>query len=81
MEDVDPFLLPYCPEYIIDTQEPASFSTIATPDNFLEFRYKLQKAMEQVPEIAQKVNDEFRSRFGAATGPLKGTGRREQRFS
>jgi len=75
MEDVDPFLLPYCPEYIIDTQEPASFSTIATPDNFLEFRYKLQKAMEQVPEIAQKVNDEFRSRFGRGYGAIERYGK------
>ncbi len=77
IEDVDQFLLPYCPEYIIDTQEPASFSTIATPDNFLEFRYKLQKAMEQVPEIAEKVDDEFRSRFGRGYGAIERYGKKE----
>jgi pyruvate/2-oxoacid:ferredoxin oxidoreductase alpha subunit len=77
MEEVDPFLLPYCPEYTLDTSEPASFSTIATPDNFLEFRYKLQKAMEQVSEIAKKVNDEFRSRFGRGYGAIERYGMEE----
>ncbi len=64
MEETDQFLPPFCPEYLIDTQEPRTFSAIATPESFLEFRYKIQKAMEQVPEISQKVDDEFRSRFG-----------------
>jgi pyruvate/2-oxoacid:ferredoxin oxidoreductase alpha subunit len=41
---------------------------IATPDHFFEFRYKVQKAMEQVPEVAQKVNGEFKSRFGRSYG-------------
>jgi len=75
MEEVDPFLLPYCPEYAIDTREPMAFSMIATPECFLEFRYKLQKAMEQVPEIAKKVDDEFRSRFGRGYGSLERYGK------
>ena len=77
MEEVDQFLLPYCPEYAIDPSEPASFSTIATPEYFLEFRYKLQKAMEQVPEIAKKVNDEFRSRFGRGYGAIERYGKEQ----
>ncbi len=77
MEEVDPFLLPYCPEYTIDTQEPMAFSMIATPDYFLEFRYKLQKAMERVPEIAKKVDDEFRSRFGRSYRAIERYGKKE----
>jgi pyruvate/2-oxoacid:ferredoxin oxidoreductase alpha subunit len=77
MEEVDPFLLPYCPEYAIDTLEPMGFSMIATPECFMEFRYKLQKAMEQVPEIAKKVDDEFRSRFGRGYGSLERYGKEE----
>jgi pyruvate/2-oxoacid:ferredoxin oxidoreductase alpha subunit len=64
MEEVDAFLPPYCPEYPIDTQEPMAFSVITTPEYFLEFRYKIQKAMEQVPEVAKKVDHEFKSQFG-----------------
>jgi pyruvate/2-oxoacid:ferredoxin oxidoreductase alpha subunit len=71
IEEVDQILPPFCPEYSIDPQEPKSFSTIATPDFFLEFRYKTQKAMEQVPEIAQKVDDEFKSRFGRSYGAIE----------
>jgi pyruvate/2-oxoacid:ferredoxin oxidoreductase alpha subunit len=71
LEEVDPFLPPYCPEYSIDTQKPMAFSVIATPEYFLEFRYKVQKAMEQVPEVAKKVDDEFGSRFGRSYGAIE----------
>jgi pyruvate/2-oxoacid:ferredoxin oxidoreductase alpha subunit len=71
MEEVDKFLPPCCLEYAIDTREPAAFSVIATPEYFLEFRYKIQKAMEQVPEIAKEVDDEFRSRFGRGYGAIE----------
>ena len=71
VEEVDKFLPQYCPEYSIDTEEPLSFSMIATPEHFFEFRYKIQRAMEQVPEISKKVEDEFRSRFGRSYGAIE----------
>jgi len=77
MEEVDQFIPPYLPEYPIDTQEPMSYSMIATPENFLEFRYKVQKAMEQVPEIAKKVEDEFKARFGRDYGAVERYGKEE----
>src|SRR4030042_1299547 len=75
MEEVDKFLPPYCPEYPIDTQEPMAFSMIATPEHFFEFRYKIQKAMEQVPGVAQKVDDEFRTMFGRGYGAIERYGK------
>ena len=75
MEEVDKFLPPYFLEYTIDTQEPAAFSVITTPEHFFEFRYKIQKAMEQVPGIANKVDDEFRSRFGRGYGAIERYGK------
>ena len=75
IEQVDSFLPPYCPQYPIDTREPMAFSVITTPEYFLEFRYKIQKAMEQVPEVAKKVEDEFRSRFGRGYGSIERYGR------
>jgi len=77
MEEVDSFLPPYLTEYPIDTQEPMAFSVITTPEYFLEFRYKIQKAMEQVPEIAKKVNDEFRSRFGRGYAAIERYGKED----
>jgi pyruvate/2-oxoacid:ferredoxin oxidoreductase alpha subunit len=75
MEEVDKFLPPYCPEYPIDTQKPMAFSMIATPEHFFEFRYKIQKAMEQVPGVAQKVDDEFRTMFGRGYGAIERYGK------
>jgi len=75
MEEVDKFLPPFFLEYTIDTQEPAAFSVITTPEHFFEFRYKVQKAMEQVPGIANKVDDEFRSRFGRGYGAIERYGK------
>ncbi len=75
MEEVDKFLPPFCPGYSIDTQEPMAFSVIATPEHFFEFRYKVQKAMEQVPEVAKKVDDEFRSMFGRGYGAIERYGK------
>jgi len=77
MEEVDPFLPPYCPEYTIDIQEPKAFSMIATPEHLLEFRYKIQKAMEQVPEVDKKEDNEFKSRFGRGYGAIERYGKEE----
>jgi len=77
MEEVDSFLPPFCPDYPIDTQEPRAYSVITTPEYFLEFRYKVQKAMEEVPEVSRKVDDEFRSRFGRGYGAIERYGKEE----
>ncbi len=75
LEEVDQFLPPYLQEYAIDTREPMAFSVIATPEYFLEFRYKIQRAMEEVPQIAKKVDDEFKSRFGRGYGAIERYGK------
>jgi pyruvate/2-oxoacid:ferredoxin oxidoreductase alpha subunit len=74
IEQVDAILSPFCPDYPIDTQEPKAYSVITTPDYFLEFRYKIQKAMEQVPEVVKKVEDEFKTRFGRSYGSIERCG-------
>lgn len=75
IEQVDALLPPYCPDYPIDTQEPRSYSVITTPDYYLEFRYKVQKAMEEVPEVARKVNDAFQDKFGRGYGAIERYGK------
>jgi pyruvate/2-oxoacid:ferredoxin oxidoreductase alpha subunit len=77
IEDVDSFLPPYCPDYFMDSQEPKAFSVITTPDYFMEFRFKIQRAMEQVPEVAQKVNDEFKAHFGRGYGAIEKYGKED----
>jgi len=77
IEEVDAFLPPFCADYAIDTQEPRAYSVITTPDYFMEFRYKIQKAMEEVPEVAKKVDDEFKARFGRGYGSIERYGKDE----
>lgn len=75
IEEVDSILPPFCPDYPIDTQEPKAYSGITTPDYFMEFRYKVQKAMEQVPEVAKRVDDEFKAKFGRGYGAIERYGK------
>ncbi|MBM4339987.1 MAG: pyruvate ferredoxin oxidoreductase [Deltaproteobacteria bacterium] len=77
IEEVDSMLPPFCPDYPIDTQEPKAYSGITTPDHFLEFKYKTQKAMEEVAEVARKVDEEFKSRFGRGYGAIERYGKEE----
>jgi pyruvate/2-oxoacid:ferredoxin oxidoreductase alpha subunit len=71
------FLPEYCPEYRIDTEEPLGFSIIATPEHYFEFRYKVQKAMEEVPAVARKVEQEFKAAFGRSYGAVERYGEEE----
>lgn len=71
IEQVDSILPPFCSDYPIDTQEPRAYSEITTPDYFLEFRYKVQNAMEQVPEVAKRVDDEFKTKLGRGYGAIE----------
>ncbi|OGP64801.1 MAG: pyruvate ferredoxin oxidoreductase [Deltaproteobacteria bacterium RBG_13_53_10] len=65
------FVPEYCPPYRIDTEEPLGFSTIATPEYFFEFRYRMQKAMEEVPRFAREVEEEFAASFGRRYGAIE----------
>ncbi len=76
-EKVNGFLPAYSPPYPVDPEKPASFSGIATPDHYFEFRYKIQKAMEQVPEIARNAEEQFKTRFGRSYGLIEKYGKKE----
>ena len=49
---------------VLDTKDPQTFSGGTLPDNFMEFRYKLQKSFEGAQEEIDNANDEFDRRFG-----------------
>jgi len=63
-EKVNGFLPLYSPKYPVDPMNPVSYSGITTPEYYLEFRYKIQKAMNGVSEVAKEVDDQFKNRFG-----------------
>ncbi len=77
IEEVDSFLPPFCPDYLLDPEEPKAFSVITTPDYFMEFRFKIQKAMERVPEIARRVDEEFNRHFKRSYGAIERFGKKD----
>ncbi len=62
--DVDKFLPPRDAEYRLDTKDPRTFSGGTLPANFMEIRYKLQKAFEKAPDVINTTYGEFDKLFG-----------------
>lgn len=76
-EKVSGFLPEYVTEYPIDPKKPCSFSGITGPEHYFEFRYKIQRAMEEVPAVAKEVDQAFRSRFNRGYGAIERYGAEE----
>jgi pyruvate/2-oxoacid:ferredoxin oxidoreductase alpha subunit len=62
--EVDAFLPPYQTEWRLDPQNPRSIGNLTSPDYYLEFRYKVQEAMDTAKTVANDVYQSFESRFG-----------------
>ncbi|MBV8550599.1 MAG: hypothetical protein JOY54_04810 [Acidobacteriaceae bacterium] len=75
--DVDAYLPAFEPRQVLDPADPVSIGAMVGPEAFLEVRYlahhKQLRALECIPELSQ----EFRERFGHASGGLLRTYRTE----
>lgn len=63
-KDIDDFLPPRNAELKLDTSDPLTFSGGTLPNNFMEFRYKLQKTIERAGQVIDNTFGEFEKRFG-----------------
>jgi pyruvate/2-oxoacid:ferredoxin oxidoreductase alpha subunit len=61
---VDSFLPPWQPEDFLDPLNPRAFNQMASPEFYMEFRYKIQQAMEQALTIYPQIDAEFDALFG-----------------
>ena len=68
---VDRFLPPFSPRIELDTDDPFALGQMSPPTVYMEMRHNIQKAMEQVPEIFIRVEQEFESIFGRSYGPVE----------
>jgi pyruvate ferredoxin oxidoreductase alpha subunit len=66
--DVDSFLPPFELDYKLDTTNPVTLGAYATPDDYMEFKYEQQLAMDEAKDEIKKVNKEFDSIFGREYG-------------
>ena len=63
-EQVDKFLPPWEPTEQLDPLNPRALNQMASPEFYMEFRYKIQQAMEQALEIYPQIDQEFSNLFG-----------------
>jgi pyruvate/2-oxoacid:ferredoxin oxidoreductase alpha subunit len=66
--DVDGFLPPWRPVEILDTTDPKSFHSLSPLDYYMEFRYKIQRAMEDALAAYVEIDAEYGHRFGRSYG-------------
>jgi pyruvate ferredoxin oxidoreductase alpha subunit len=68
--EVDAYLAPFEPRQVLDPAEPVSMGAMVGPEAFMEVRYlahhKQLRALELIPQLAEQ----FRQRFGRASGGL-----------
>lgn len=67
---VDEYLPSFCPEHVVDFNEPRRFGGLVMPDWWTEFRYRIAQAMEGAKERIVEADREFERIFGRSWGGL-----------
>ena len=70
-EKIDGYLPRFDPSIKLDTDAPAAYHGLATPDFYMEFRKKLQDAQDQAKGVISAVDDEFFDTFGRRYGQVE----------
>ncbi|MGA7875710.1 MAG: pyruvate ferredoxin oxidoreductase [Desulfoferrobacter sp.] len=70
-EQVDRFLPAYQPKFQLDTQNPCAFNQLAPPNIYMEMRYSIQQAMEEVLRRFSDMEDQFDGSFGRRYGTVE----------
>jgi len=70
-DEVDRFLPPYEPAFILDTKHPYSLSPLVTPNAYMEMRYDIAAAMDDALEQFDRVEDEFAKIFDRRYGAVE----------
>ena len=68
---VDQFLPPLTPRFQLDTNHPGAFNQFVAPHAYMEMRYNIQTAMQQVPESYRRIAQEFEAIFGRRYSPAE----------
>ncbi|MEQ9716254.1 MAG: transketolase C-terminal domain-containing protein [Candidatus Asgardarchaeum sp.] len=69
-EMVDEFLPSFDLPHKIDLDNPRQYGTLAFPNQYMEFRYKMAQAMERAKSKIKEVAEEFKKKFGRYHGDL-----------
>jgi 2-oxoisovalerate ferredoxin oxidoreductase alpha subunit len=69
-KEIDAFLPPFEPAWIMDVEKPLTHSGLVFPEWYMEFRYKIQEAMENAKRLIPQVDQEYGEQFGLSYGGL-----------
>jgi pyruvate ferredoxin oxidoreductase alpha subunit len=69
-KEVDAFLPPFKPQYIVDPRWPRALGLYADPRFYMETRYILHRALEKSENVIKQVSGDFAKKFGRVSGGL-----------
>jgi 2-oxoisovalerate ferredoxin oxidoreductase alpha subunit len=67
-KDIDDFLSPYNPPWLLDVNNPVTHGSIVYPEWYMEFRYFMYEAMENARRLIPEIDKEYGKRFGIEHG-------------
>jgi len=65
------YLSPYKPDLYLNVDEPHSFGGLVTQDYYMEFRYKMQVAMDEALGVVDNADLEYNEKFGRGYGMIE----------
>jgi pyruvate ferredoxin oxidoreductase alpha subunit len=68
---IDAFLPPFQSEFTLTAHQRQAFNPIVSPDYYMEFRYKLQEAMDETKQVARKVDERYEDLLGRGYGLIE----------
>jgi len=63
-KEIDDFLPPYNPPWLMDVDNPLTHGPIVYPEWYMEFRYFMYEAMENARKLIPEIDKEYGRRFG-----------------
>ena len=68
---VDEFLPPFKSDFTLTSRRHQAFNPIMSPDYYMEFRHKIQEAMDQTKKVARDVDEEYERLLGRGYGVME----------
>jgi pyruvate/2-oxoacid:ferredoxin oxidoreductase alpha subunit len=68
---IDAFLPPFQSEFTLTGGRRQAFNPAAGPEYYMEFRCKMQEAMDRTRKVAEEVDEEYAQRFGRRYGVIE----------
>lgn len=66
--DVDKFLPPFQPKFLLDPEHPTAFGSITGPDAYFDLKRIRHEDMQSVLQVAVDVDNDFKKQFGRGYG-------------